>query len=151
MFTLLSLVLGIPFVRSLIAPKFQAKKLTWAKVADVDSLPDNQPVRLKYIAVSEDAYLHKSLVHVVWAMKHSPSEVTVFSPICTHAGCYYNWDSQTGHFECPCHGSVFSLAGKVLAGPAPRQLDTLKNKIENGELFVVWQEFQAGIQQKIPV
>jgi len=148
---LLGLVLGIPFIRSLIVQKSQEKNLGWVKVADISSLPDNQPFRVKYLAVSEDAYLRKTLLHVVWAVKHSPSDITVFSPICTHAGCYYNWDSQTGRFECPCHESVFSINGKVLAGPAPRQLDTLRTKIENGELFVVWQEFEAGIPQKIPV
>ena len=43
--------------------------------------------------------------------------------VCTHLGCLYAWVEATHRFECPCHGSKFSLTGKYLAGPAPRSLD----------------------------
>lgn len=46
--------------------------------------------------------------------------------ICTHLGCLYAWADVTQRFECPCHGSKFSLTGKYLAGPAPRSLDRFK-------------------------
>jgi Rieske Fe-S protein len=35
----------------------------------------------------------------------------------------YAWADVTSRFECPCHGSKFSLTGKYIAGPAPRSLD----------------------------
>jgi len=43
--------------------------------------------------------------------------------VCTHLGCLYAWVEATHRFECPCHGSKFTLTGKYLAGPAPRSLD----------------------------
>jgi cytochrome b6-f complex iron-sulfur subunit len=43
--------------------------------------------------------------------------------VCTHLGCLYAWADVTSRFECPCHGSKFSLTGKYIAGPAPRSLD----------------------------
>ena len=145
------LILGIPFLKTLISQSVEIRKQEWTRVTEIESLPYDQPVRLKYTARSDDAYHHMDVIHSLWAVRHSESEVTVYSPICTHLGCYYNWDSQTGRFECPCHGSVFSIDGKVLSGPAPRPLDTLQTKVENGALFIVWQQFKSGIPEKVPV
>ena len=86
-----------------------------------------------------------------WVIKQSEAEVTVFSPICTHLGCHYDWYSQAKKFICPCHGSVFSMEGKVLGGPAPRALDTLPYKIENGDLYIQWELFRVGIPQKVRI
>jgi menaquinol-cytochrome c reductase iron-sulfur subunit len=99
----------------------------------------------------QDAYIHETAVHSAWVIVHSPAEVTVFSPICPHAGCYFNWDSSTNHFECPCHGSVFSIDGKVLGGPAPRPLDTLPHEMKDGELYVGWERFKSGTPEKIEI
>jgi cytochrome b6-f complex iron-sulfur subunit len=42
------------------------------------------------------------------------------SSVCTHLGCLVAI-TEAG-FQCPCHGSVFTRDGKVIAGPAPRNL-----------------------------
>jgi Rieske Fe-S protein len=44
---------------------------------------------------------------------------------------------------------VFDLDGKVLSGPAPRSLDTLDVKQENGRVLVKFEVFQLGIGNKI--
>jgi cytochrome b6-f complex iron-sulfur subunit len=41
---------------------------------------------------------------------------------CTHMGCIPNYDSSSSSFLCPCHGSVFTLEGDVVKGPAPAPL-----------------------------
>ena len=65
--------------------------------------------------------------------------------------CEYNWDPQTGHLECPCHGSVYAMDGKekMLGGPAPRALDTLPTKIQCGDPYVEGQASKAGILHKL--
>jgi ubiquinol-cytochrome c reductase iron-sulfur subunit len=55
-------------------------------------------------------------------------ELLVRVGICTHLGCSPSDRLQptpewVGGFYCPCHGSVFDLAGRVFAGmPAPSNL-----------------------------
>ena len=50
------------------------------------------------------------------------------SAICTHLGCSYKpFTAPAGSYEvvhalCPCHGSVFDRAGRVIGGPAPKPL-----------------------------
>jgi menaquinol-cytochrome c reductase iron-sulfur subunit len=145
------IVLGIPLVDAFVGPALSAKQRHFARVANLSSLKADQPTDLTFGDKNEDAYLRETVLRSVWAVKHTDSDVTVYSPICPHLGCGYNWNAQDQHFECPCHGSVFAPDGKVLAGPAPRPLDTLPTKIENGELLVEWERFKLGIPEKVPV
>lgn len=41
--------------------------------------------------------------------------------LCTHLGCVPN-RKEEGWF-CPCHGSAYDNSGRILRGPAPRNLD----------------------------
>ncbi len=84
-----------------------------------------------------------------WLVKRTDSSVTAFSPSCTHLGCGCQWFPADRRFKCPCHGSVFDIAGKVLAGPAPRPLDGMPAKTEDGRLLVKFEVFQVGIARKV--
>ena len=156
--TVASVLLGIittlvvvPMVWMVSIGGYRRSGLSYTSVASLDSLPLGQPKEVSFTAESTDAYLRQRVSYAAWVIKHSPTEVTVFSPICPHLGCHYDWNAGRGEFMCPCHGSVFSPDGKVLAGPAPRPLDTLPSKIEHGELLVAWERFEPGIRGKVPV
>ncbi|MGE5247696.1 MAG: Rieske 2Fe-2S domain-containing protein [Verrucomicrobiota bacterium] len=147
----IAVVLAVPLVGSLIGPAFRKKPKKWARVARVGSLPVGQPTVLSFTDQTSEAYLRETVVRNVWAVRRSTTDVTVYSPICPHLGCRYDWEPNSGRFLCPCHGSLFALDGKVLAGPAPRPLDTLPTKIDGDELYVEWERFELGTSRKIPV
>jgi glycine/D-amino acid oxidase-like deaminating enzyme/nitrite reductase/ring-hydroxylating ferredoxin subunit len=42
---------------------------------------------------------------------------------CTHLGCLLRFNSAERSWDCPCHGSRFDVDGRVLEGPAVRDLD----------------------------
>lgn len=49
---------------------------------------------------------------------------TVFSAHCTHLGCRIN-NMENGKIVCPCHGSEYDLEGKVIKGPAYKNLEII--------------------------
>jgi Rieske Fe-S protein len=61
-------------------------------------------------------------------------ELCGFDAKCSHAGCNVGFQGKT--IECPCHGGVYDLTGKNIAGPPPRPLDALQVIEENGVLYV---------------
>jgi cytochrome b6-f complex iron-sulfur subunit len=61
--------------------------------------------------------------------------IFAISSICTHLGCTVA-PTEWG-FQCPCHGSKYTLDGKVIAGPAPRPLEWHEiRQLEDGTLAV---------------
>jgi Rieske Fe-S protein len=58
------------------------------------------------------------------------------SAICTHRKCKLNTEPN-GSFLCPCHGSTFDSKGRVIKGPARRDLPVFPvSTNENGQLLV---------------
>lgn len=51
-------------------------------------------------------------------------EYLVLIGVCTHLGCSPQYKPSSNEFYCPCHGSIFDLAGRVLKNvPAPSNLE----------------------------
>jgi Rieske Fe-S protein len=63
---------------------------------------------------------------------------------CVHLGCSPPWCSTSTLFECPCHGSKYTLAGEYFAGPAPRGLDRFPISVSGGKVVVDTGNLQTG-------
>lgn len=55
----------------------------------------------------------------------TPNKQAALSLTCTHQGCTVQ-PQENGEFHCPCHGAVFDPEGRVLHGPAQRNLSKFK-------------------------
>jgi glycine/D-amino acid oxidase-like deaminating enzyme/nitrite reductase/ring-hydroxylating ferredoxin subunit len=49
-------------------------------------------------------------------------KVHAVNPTCTHLGCIAAWNSAEETWDCPCHGSRYDADGRVIHGPAVKDL-----------------------------
>jgi glycine/D-amino acid oxidase-like deaminating enzyme/nitrite reductase/ring-hydroxylating ferredoxin subunit len=61
----------------------------------------------------------------VAATKDKDGKLTLLSAICPHLGCVVGWNHADQTWDCPCHGSIFTAQGKVIAGPAETPLEPI--------------------------
>ncbi|MBC7879771.1 MAG: FAD-dependent oxidoreductase [Anaerolineae bacterium] len=63
----------------------------------------------------------------VAAYRDEQGEIHAVSAVCTHLGCVVNWNNGEKSWDCPCHGARFSCEGKVLQGPAVKDLEGISS------------------------
>jgi menaquinol-cytochrome c reductase iron-sulfur subunit len=118
----------------------------WIDAGSVTSVPNDSPVELPVVRIHRDGWKIVTEQDSVWVVK-SAGTLTAFSPRCTHLGCAYHWDPAKKMFACPCHGSLFSITGEVVSGPAPRALDRFVTRIDGDRLWVGKLENSDGERQ----
>lgn len=57
------------------------------------------------------------------AYKDEAGNVQAVSAVCTHLQCIVEFNDAEKTWDCPCHGSRFATDGKVIQGPATKDLD----------------------------
>lgn len=127
------------------------------RVANLNSLPENgEPRKFPVLATRVDAWNRTPNVPIgaVYLQRLPGNQVRALNVVCPHAGCFVDFKAERKNFHCPCHNSSFAVDGKILdpKSPSPRPLDTLEVEIRNGsEVWVKFQNFRAGVHEKIPV
>jgi len=130
----ITLAMAIPTAIYLLIPPRARKQSDWIDAGDISQLRPGEPVELIFEQDRLDGWKLQSEKRTAWVVKEADNKVVAFGPQCTHLACAYHWEGDANKFVCPCHGSEFSIDGKVLAGPAPRPLDRYLTKIENNRL-----------------
>ncbi len=94
------------------------------RIAKADPTPVSrlQPGEGKVLEVDGE----KTAVH-----RDDEGALHAVSPVCTHMGCLVDYNAAERTWDCACHGSRFSTQGKVLKGPAKRDLKVRTISIED--------------------
>ncbi len=59
----------------------------------------------------------------VAAYRHEDGSFTAVSPVCRHVGCLVSFNTAERSWDCPCHGSRYTLDGKLIQGPSVHDLE----------------------------
>lgn len=110
------------------APARTDKPLVRVRLVTLDNLAEGV-TRIEYDTASATRF--------AWVRRHG-GEVTVFSPVCPHAGCLVNW--QEAKFVCLCHQSEFAADGAWISGPSLDNLQVIESEMADGVLWISVQE-----------
>jgi len=146
--TFISAAVAVPLAGFGILPVLRKKEPGWSDAGTSTDLAVNEPQERRFFQTVRTGWQEERVERTVWLVKKQNGTVTAFSPNCPHLGCGYRWFGQDKQFKCPCHASIFDIDGKVLAGPAPRALDTIASKIDEGKVLVKFEIFQVGTTKK---
>lgn len=138
--------LGVTIGRYSIAPAFSGSKTErWIDLGSIEEIPEGKLVK-RGLMISQSAGWGEFMTkRSVWIVRKR-DEFKVFSAVCPHLGCTVNNSGES--FVCACHGSTWDMTGNKLAGPTPRNLDSLEHRVENNLLKIKYQNFKQGITAK---
>ena len=128
--------IAVPAIGHIISPALKAGTRPLLSLGNVDDFTVGQPKRVDFVYYKSDGWIEKQTSGSAWVLRRSNTEFVVFDPRCTHLGCPYGWNPDTGQFLCPCHDGVFAIDGRVISGPPPRALDRFEHTVEGGKLFM---------------
>jgi Rieske Fe-S protein len=119
-----------------LAPSFTRRDAAWLQAAELETLPENQPVPVTLRITRQDG--HSQIVDrtVVYLVRTGETEVRAMQSTCTHLGCRTAYDPQSNRIKCPCHGGVYDAQGNVVDGPPPAPLPRLTTRVIDGHVQV---------------
>ena len=88
-------------------------------VGDRVTPPQQKP--FGHLAAGE-ASVERVGLRQVAAYRDDDGVLHTVSARCTHLGCIVSWNRGEKTWDCPCHGSRFDYDGRVVQGPAVKDL-----------------------------
>jgi menaquinol-cytochrome c reductase iron-sulfur subunit len=142
--------LAVPLIRFALHPLLaKTTDIAWSDVGPIDEFATlSAPVKRIVKVEQRDAWRKIVSEKPVYVLPGTNNNFRVLSPICPHLGCSIPWNEGKQQFICPCHVAVFNKDGARISGPAPRSMDDLEAKVENGTLKVRYQYFRQLIPTK---
>jgi glycine/D-amino acid oxidase-like deaminating enzyme/nitrite reductase/ring-hydroxylating ferredoxin subunit len=77
------------------------------------------------LAPGQGAVLRRGVTKIA-AYRDEDGALHECSAVCPHLGCIVRFDAIEKTWDCPCHGSRFDRYGRVIVGPANRDLDPVE-------------------------
>lgn len=81
------------------------------------------------IEAGQGAIMRRGL-HKLAVYREPSGTLVERSAVCPHLGCVVQWNGTEKTWDCPCHGSRFDCRGKVINGPANRDLEAAERRRE---------------------
>lgn len=148
----LTTAIGVPLIGAVVAPGLRRESPQWIPIGAAGEFAPGQPRLVTFSVAKTDGYLRTTVARAVWVYRPSEDGLVVYNARCTHLGCLVNYQAPSQALSCPCHGGVFALGdGRVLDGPPPRPLDQLAHQVDGGQLTVQYQDFLAGVPDRVPL
>jgi glycine/D-amino acid oxidase-like deaminating enzyme/nitrite reductase/ring-hydroxylating ferredoxin subunit len=97
--------------------KYAAQNLPAAWTLVSDSFPHPRAATLEGLKPGEGRVVRVN-GETVAAARDANGMLHMVSPTCTHMGCEVSWNVVEQTWDCPCHGSRYSVDGDVIHGPA---------------------------------
>jgi menaquinol-cytochrome c reductase iron-sulfur subunit len=137
-------LLAIPVVRVVLHPVLaKTTEKSWSDVGKMDDFQSTSAPVQRLVQIEQlDGWRRTVSQKPIYVTRDSAGQLTVLSAVCTHLGCTVPWVEKQNKFICPCHQAIFDPTGKLLGGPAPRRMDVLPMKVEEGVLKVQYQYFR---------
>jgi glycine/D-amino acid oxidase-like deaminating enzyme/nitrite reductase/ring-hydroxylating ferredoxin subunit len=93
-----------------------AEYVTGGEVSSVDEIRPGQGAVLRQGRTKLAAY------------RDEYGKLHLNSAVCTHTNCIIHWNSFERCWDCPCHGSHFSIDGEPINGPAIYRLNPVEEQ-----------------------
>jgi Rieske Fe-S protein len=120
---------------AVVAPSFGRRETMWLHAGDAERLEDGTPLTITLRVARPDGPSEVVDRKIVYLVKMG-EDVRALDSTCTHLGCRTRFNSETRQIECPCHGGVYDVTGKVISGPPPAPLRSMTTRIDNGQVMV---------------
>ncbi len=143
---------ALPALGFALGPIFERNTIRWETVGTVDQFSEDNYVPTVLTVTPGIGEAGKTTVYV---RKHNDAIDTdsydrttpyiAISDRCVHLGCPVRWVDAAERFICPCHGGVYDLLGKPVAGPPVRPLDRFYTRV-SGENVEVGPRFSVNSQ-----
>lgn len=137
-------LLAVPVIRFVLHPLLaNTTGKAWSEVGSMDEFQSiTAPVKKLVNFEQQDGWRRTVSQKPVYVVKGADGQIVVLSAVCTHLGCTVPWMEDQNRFICPCHKGTFDPTGKVVGGPAPRNMDALPTKVEDGIVKIQYQFFR---------
>lgn len=109
-----------------------SRAVAWARTKKL-AIPLSKAPKLKEI---DGAATLKVKDLDILFIRDSGTTVKALDGKCTHQQCFVGYARERKRIECPCHGSIYETSGKVIRGPAPKNLRSYNASLDADRIIL---------------